>query len=144
MERMTINKYLELKDPSKNKLRPSEISNNSWRKDVVDYLKDVKCQDSDEQSEVDNLIDSLLLEETLSIDNLNKQLYKYLNDLKNKNVYPIIKSGKIFLVKAKEDVGCFVITEAPDSDFVKRYGTNCVMALDKDNNKIDLKKEDLD
>jgi hypothetical protein len=48
------------------------------------------------------------------------------------------------LVKAKEDVGCFVITEAPDSDFVKRYGTNCVMALDKDNNKIDLKKEDLD
>lgn len=152
MERMTINKYLELKDPSKNKLRPGEISNNSWRKDVVAYLKDVKCQDSDEQREVDNLIDSLLLEvntdnttnETLSIDDINKQLYKYLNDLENKNVYPIIKSGKIFLVKAKEDIGCFVIAEAPDSDFVKRYGTNCVMALDKDNNKIDLKKEDLD
>lgn len=157
MERMTINKYLELKDSSKNKLRPSEISNNSWLKDVVDYLKDVKCKDSDEQRKVDNLIDNLLLEvntdnttnETLSIVHLNKQLYKYLNDLENKNVYPIIKSGKIFLVKAEPeyvgcDVGCFVITDAPDSDFVKRYGTNCVMALDKDNNKIDLKKEDLD
>lgn len=153
MERMTISKYLELKDSSKNKLRPSEISNNSWRKDVVDYLKDVKCKDNDEQREVDNLIDNLLLEvttnEILSIDDINKQLYKYLNNLENKNVYPIIKSGKIFLVKAEAeyvgcDVGCFVITEAPDSDFVKRYGTNCAMALDKDNNKIDLKKDDLD
>lgn len=62
MERMTISKYLELKDPSKNKLKPSEISNHSWRKDVVDYLKNVKCQDINEQREVDNLIDSLLLE----------------------------------------------------------------------------------
>ena len=59
MERMTINKYLELKDSSKNKLKSGEISNHSWREDVVAYLKDVKCQNSDEQREVDSLIDSL-------------------------------------------------------------------------------------
>ena len=71
MERMTIDKYLELKDPSKNKLKPSETSNHSWREDVVAYLKDVKCQDSDEQREVDSLIDSLS-EVTSNLDDLNK------------------------------------------------------------------------
>lgn len=59
MERMTINKYLELKDPSKNKLKPGETPIRSWREDVVAYLKDVKCQDSDEQREVNDLIYSI-------------------------------------------------------------------------------------
>ena len=59
MERMTINKYLELKDPSKNKLKPGETPIRSWREDVVAYLKDVKCQDSDEQREVNDLISSI-------------------------------------------------------------------------------------
>lgn len=59
MERMTINKYLELKDSSKNKLKPGETSNHSWREDVVDYLKNVKCKDSDEQCEINNLIYSI-------------------------------------------------------------------------------------
>lgn len=71
MERMTINKYLELKDPSKNKLKPGEKSNLSWREDVVAYLKDVKCQDSDEQREVDNLIDNLS-EKATSLNDFNK------------------------------------------------------------------------
>lgn len=147
MERMTINKYLELKDPSKNKLKPGEISNHSWREDVVAYLKDVKCQDSDEQNEVDNLIDSLS-EVTSNLGDLNKQLYAYFNRLEDKSVYPIIKSGKICLMKAKkENQGFFTnyfISEAPDDDFIKKYGTNCVMAVDRNNNEIDLKKEDLD
>lgn len=59
MERMTINKYLELKDSSKNKLKPGETSNHSWREDVVDYLKNVKCRDNDEQCEINNLIYSI-------------------------------------------------------------------------------------
>lgn len=147
MERMTINKYLELKDPSKNKLKPGEISNHSWREDVVAYLKDVKCQDSDEQKEVDTLIDSLS-EVASNLDDLNKQLYAYFNRLEDKSVYPIIKSGKICLIKAKkENKGFFTnyfISEAPDNDFIKKYGTNCVMAVDRNNNEFDLKKEDLD
>ena len=85
MERMTINKYLELKDPSKNKLKPGEKSNQSWREDVVAYLKDVKCKDSDEQREVDNLID-ILSRTSLSLDELNKQLYRYFNKLEDKSV----------------------------------------------------------
>ena len=147
MERMTINKYLELKDPSKNKLKPDEKSNYSWREDVVAYLKDVKCQDSDEQREVDNLID-ILSRASLSLDELNKQLYRYFNKLEDKSVYPIIKSGKICLVKAKKKsvegyLTSYIISEAPDDDFIKKYGIDCVMAVDKDNKEIDLKKEDL-
>ena len=154
MERMTINKYLELKDPSKNKLKPGETSNHSWREDVIAYLKDVKCQDSDEQREVNNLIDNLseintgnTTNETSGIDDLNKQLYGYFNRLRNVSVYPIIKSGKICLVKAKsESRGCltnFFISDAPDSDFIEKYGTDCIMAVDRDNNKIDLRRNDL-
>ena len=148
MERMTINKYLELKDPSKNKLKPGEISNHSWREDVVAYLKDVKCKDSDEQREVDNLIDSLS-GTALSLDDINKQLYMYFNRLEDKSVYPIIKSGKICLVKAEKKsvegyLTNYIISDAPDDDFIKKYGVDCVMAVDKDNNQIDLRKEDLD
>lgn len=148
MERMTINKYLELKDPSKNKLKPGEKSNLSWREDVVAYLKDVKCQDSDEQLEVDNLIDSLS-EKATSLNDFNKQLYKHFNRLEDKSVYPIIKSGKICLVKAEKKsvegyLTNYVIREAPDNDFIKKYGIDCVMAIDRYNGKIDLKKEDLD
>lgn len=76
MERMTINKYLELKDPSKNKLKPGEISNHSWREDVVAYLKDVKCQDIDEQREVNNLIDNLS-----DVDRDNNEIDLRRNDL---------------------------------------------------------------
>lgn len=148
MERMTINKYLELKDPSKNKLKPGEKSNHSWREDVVAYLKDVKCQDSDEQLEVDNLIDNLS-EKATSLNDFNKQLYKYFNRLEDKSVYPIIKSGKICLVKAEKKsvegyLTNYVISEAPDNDSIKKYGIDCVMAVDRYNGKIDLKKEDLD
>lgn len=156
MERMTINKYLELKDPSKNKLKPGEKSNLSWREDVVAYLKDVKCQDSDEQREVNNLIDSLsevgtnnVTNEKFSLEELNKQLYGYFNRLEDKSVYPIIKSGKICLVKAEKKsvegyLTNYVISEAPDNDSIKKYGIDCVMAVDRYNGKIDLKKEDLD
>ena len=148
MERMTINKYLELKDPSKNKLKSGEISNHSWREDVVAYLKDVKCKNSDEQREVDNLIDSLS-GTTLSLDDINKQLYRYFNRLEDKSVFPIIKSGKICLVKAEKKsvegyLTNYIISDAPDDDFIKKYGIDCVMAVDKHNGKIDLRKEDLD
>lgn len=149
MERMTIDKYLELKDPSKNKLKPGETSNHSWREDVVAYLKDVKCQDSDEQREVDSLIDSLS-EVTSNLDDLNKQLYVYFNRLDDKGVYPIIKSGKICLVKAKKErkeyFTNYIISDVPDSDFIKEYGTKCIMAVDRENNEIDLRRdmEDLD
>ena len=154
MERMTISKYLELKDPSKNKLKPGEVSNHSWREDVVAYLKDVKCQDSDEQREVDNLIDSLsdvdkdnTTNETSGLDDLNKQLYEYFNRLKNVSVFPIIKSGKICLVKAKKEsrgyLTSYFISDAPDDDFIKKYGTDCVMAVDRDNKEIDLRRDDL-
>lgn len=72
----------------------------------------------------------------------------YFNRLDDKGVYPIVKSGKICLVKAKKEekkyFTNYIISEAPDDDFIKSYGTNCVVAVDRDNKEIDLKKEDLD
>ena len=121
MERMTIDRYIDLKNPSKDKIKPTDDTKNNWRKEIVDYLKNIKCQDSDEQQEVNGLIDTInsfnsdysntskstKINHDIGLDMMSEQLERFFKSLKDKNIKPIIYDHKIMLVRVEE-------SESPD------------------------------
>lgn len=130
MERMTIDKYIDLKNPSKNKIKPTDDTKYNWRKEIVDYLKNVKCQDSDEQQEVNGLIDTInsfnsdysntskstKINRDIGLDMMSEQLERFFKSLEDKSIKPIIYDHKIMLVRVEE-------SESPDGISIRISAT---------------------
>lgn len=130
MERMTIDKYINLKNPSKDKIKPTDDTKHNWRKEIVDYLKNVKCQDSDEQQEVNGLIDTInsfnsdysntskstKINRDIGLDMMSEQLERFFKSLEDKNIKPIIYDHKIMLVRVEE-------SESPDGISIRISAT---------------------
>lgn len=153
MERMTIDKYIDLKNPSKDKIKPTDDTKNNWRKEIVDYLKNVKCQDSDEQQEVNGLIDTINsfnsdynnttksteINRDIGLDIVSEQLERFFKSLEDKNIKPIIYDHKIMLVRVEESelfdgVKSFRISATPSRD-----PETCIMSIfNKDFKTINL------
>lgn len=153
MERMTIDKYIDLKNPSKDKIKPTDDIKNNWRKEIVDYLKNVKCQDSDEQQEVNGLIDTINsfnsdynnttksteINRDIGLDIVSEQLERFFKGLEDKNIKPIIYDHKIMLVRVEESelfdgVKSIRISATPSKD-----PETCIMSIfNKDFKTINL------
>ena len=147
MERMTIDRYIDLKNPSKDKIKPTDDTKNNWRKEIVDYLKNVKCQDSDEQQEINGLIDTINsfnsdysnttknteinhdIGRDIGLDMMSEQLERFFKSLKDKNIKPIIYDHKIMLVRVEESelfdgVKSIRISATPSKD-----PETCIMSI---------------